>query len=430
MAEYRLLTIWRIEAPLEEVYAAIHNSPRWPDWWPGMQKVEPVAAGNAAGINSVLRYSWQGKMPYRVVFEVLTTHIEKLVAIEGTARGDLEGIGRWHFSRQGSLTVVRYEWHVRSTRWWMNLFAPVVRAMFIRNHALIMEQGGEGLARLLKSPLVSQENIDLMAETIPPRAALGPWRERGRIDLDPTMALFAGFVAGVISTVAQLALWWLAEMPLPETLFRDARLAAAMVMGSSVLPPPSTAQWDILALKAARELVPKGAVLDLIQLHGIPVFNQDDEMSLPATVLEFKRRILAADAILFATPEYNYSLPGGLKNAIDWASRPYGESAWLGKPAAVMGASAGSLGSARAQYHLRQVLVTLDMPVVNQPEVMIGNAAQWFDQNGRLTDEPTRQLIQQLLGALLQLAFISPTSNSSNPLHRAIGSPEADRFPA
>jgi len=162
--------------------------------------------------------------------------------------------------------------------------------------------------------------------------------------------------------------------------------------------------YNRFALKAAQELVPDGAVLNLIELHGIPVFDQDNEMTLPASVLEFKRRILDADAILFATPEYNYSLPGGLKNAIDWASRPYGESAWLGKPAAVMGASTGSLGTARAQYHLRQILVTLDMPVVNQPEVMIGNAAQRFDQNGRLTDEPTRQHIQKLLGALVQLA--------------------------
>lgn len=161
------------------------------------------------------------------------------------------------------------------------------------------------------------------------------------------------------------------------------------------------------ALKAAQEMVPDGAVLNLIELHGIPVFNQDNEMAPPASVLEFKQRILAADAILFATPEYNYSLPGGLKNAIDWASRPFGESAWRSKPAAVMGASAGNLGTARAQYHLRQILVAQNMPVVNQPEVMIGNAAQWFDQDGRLSDETTRKLIQQLLGALVQLVKTS-----------------------
>lgn len=156
-------------------------------------------------------------------------------------------------------------------------------------------------------------------------------------------------------------------------------------------------------LKAAQKLVPDGAVLDLIELHGIPVFNQDNESVLPDAVREFKRRILAADAILFGTPEYNYSVPGPLKNAIDWASRPHGESAWQGKPAAVMGASPGNLGSARAQYHLRQILVALDMPVVNGPEVMIANAAQRFDSHGTLTDEPTKQRIQKLLAALVQL---------------------------
>jgi len=165
--------------------------------------------------------------------------------------------------------------------------------------------------------------------------------------------------------------------------------------------------YNRLALKAAQELVPDGAVLNLAELHGIPVFDQDTEMALPAAVLEFKRRILAADAILFATPEYNYSVAGVLKNAIDWASRPYGESAWTGKPAAVIGASTGSLGTTRAQYHLRQILVTLDMPTVNQPEVMIGDAAQRFDLDGRLTDEPIRQHIRTLLDALVQLARIS-----------------------
>lgn len=168
--------------------------------------------------------------------------------------------------------------------------------------------------------------------------------------------------------------------------------------------------YNRFALKAAQELVPDGATLDLIELHNIPVFDQDNELTPPASVLEFKRRILAADAILFATPEYNYSLPGGLKNAIDWASRPYHDSAWLGKPAAILGASIGNLGTARAQYHLRQILVTLNMPVVNQPEVMIGNADLRFAPDGRLTDEPTRQFIQMLLGALVQLTKNTPAN--------------------
>jgi len=162
--------------------------------------------------------------------------------------------------------------------------------------------------------------------------------------------------------------------------------------------------YNRAAIRAAQELVPEGVVLKAIDLHGIPIFDQDDEMTPPASVQEFKRQILAADAILFATPEYNYSVPGGLKNAIDWASRPYSHSAWQGKPAAVMGASPGAMGTARAQYHLRQILVTLNMPTVNQPEVMISDAAQRFSHDGRLTDEATREIIKRLLVALVKLA--------------------------
>jgi chromate reductase len=161
--------------------------------------------------------------------------------------------------------------------------------------------------------------------------------------------------------------------------------------------------YNGFALKAAQELLPEGVTLDIAYLHGIPVFNQDEEMTPPSAVLEFKQRILAADAILFATPEYNYSLPGGLKNAIDWASRPYGESAWQGKTAAIMGVSIGNFGTARAQYDLRKILVAFDMPVVVQPEVMIGNATERFDKDGRLTDERSRQLIQKLLNTIVQL---------------------------
>ena len=168
--------------------------------------------------------------------------------------------------------------------------------------------------------------------------------------------------------------------------------------------------YNHAALIAAQKLVPAGVVLTLTGIQGIPVYNQDSENTLPASVLEFKQQIRAADAVLFATPEYNYSLPGGLKNAIDWASRPYGESAWAGKPAAILGASVGSFGTARAQYHLRQILVALDMPVVSQPEVMIGNAAQKFDQNGLLVDEATREFIRKLLVALARLVEINRAS--------------------
>jgi chromate reductase len=156
------------------------------------------------------------------------------------------------------------------------------------------------------------------------------------------------------------------------------------------------------ALRAARQLVPDGVTLDIFELDGIPAFNQDEEKNTPAKVVELKQRIRAADAVLIVTPEYNFSIPGVLKNAIDWATRPYGDNAWSGKPAAIMGASPGMLGTARAQYHLRQVLVGLNVFPLNQPEVMIGNAAQKFDAEGNLTDEKTKDHIRQLLKSLVQ----------------------------
>lgn len=171
--------------------------------------------------------------------------------------------------------------------------------------------------------------------------------------------------------------------------------------------------YNRFALVAAQELVPSGAKLEISELHGIPVFNQDEELAPPSPVIEFRRRILGADAILFATPEYNYSIPGALKNAIDWASRPVGKSAWQGKPAALIGASVGNLGTMRAQYHLRQVLVSQDMPVVNQPEIMIRNAADRFDEQGRLGDELTRRLIRALLVKLVQMTRNTPANPNS-----------------
>ncbi|MCB9844602.1 MAG: NAD(P)H-dependent oxidoreductase [Phycisphaeraceae bacterium] len=162
------------------------------------------------------------------------------------------------------------------------------------------------------------------------------------------------------------------------------------------------ASYNRAALRAAAELVPEGAIVEIFDLAGIPPFSQDDEQSPPAKVVEFKQRIRAADAILFSTAEYNYSIPGVLKNAIDWASRPYGDSAWGGKPAAVIGASIGGLGTARAQYHLRQVMVFLNMHALNQPEVMIGHASKKFDDSGTLTDEDTRAHMAKMLASLVE----------------------------
>jgi len=155
-------------------------------------------------------------------------------------------------------------------------------------------------------------------------------------------------------------------------------------------------------LRAAVEVAPENVVIEVFDLEGMPFFNQDLERDPGAKVKEFKERIRAADAILIATPEYNYSMPGVLKNAIDCASRPYGDNAFQGKPAAIMGASIGMIATARAQYHLRQSMVFLDMHPVNQPEVMVPFADKKVDEQGRLTDQPTRDRILELILALVE----------------------------
>jgi len=160
--------------------------------------------------------------------------------------------------------------------------------------------------------------------------------------------------------------------------------------------------YNRMALEAATDLVPDNAEIEIFDLEGIHPFNQDLEEDLPEKVKEFKRKIREADAILIASPEYNYSVPGVLKNAIDWASRPYGDNALEGKPAAIMGASIGMSGTARAQYHLRQSFVFLNMYPLNRPEVMISFAGDKFDEKGNLKDEDTREKIGDLLRALVE----------------------------
>src|ERR1700736_6568392 len=155
--------------------------------------------------------------------------------------------------------------------------------------------------------------------------------------------------------------------------------------------------YNHAALRAAKLLVPENSYIDLLQLCGIPMFNEDDEKRPSSSVLELKKRIRSANSVLIVTPEYNYSIPGILKNAIDWASRPHGNSAWFGKPAAIMGASLSAIGTARAQYHLRHIFVALNLFPLSQLEVIIADAAHRFDANGNLIHEPTKHLIQALL---------------------------------
>lgn len=154
-------------------------------------------------------------------------------------------------------------------------------------------------------------------------------------------------------------------------------------------------------MRAALDLAPGDVEVEIFDLEGIPMFNQDLENQPVERVREFKAKLRAADAVLIATPEYNYSIPGVLKNAIDCASRPYGDNAFEHKPVAIMGASMGMLGTARAQYQLRQCFVFLSCFALNQPEVMVPFAHEKVDSEGRLTDQHAREKIRELIESLV-----------------------------
>ena len=172
--EYRLLTVWRIEAPLDAVYAAVRDSLRWPEWWPGALAVAELAAGDAAGLGSVRRYRWRAALPYRLSFTARTTRVEAPYFVEASIAGDLEGCGSWRFARAGAFTVVRHEWRVRTTRRWMNLCGALARPLFVRNHERIMRRGAEALARQIGGRLWAVESGELAAE-----GAAGPGFDGG-----------------------------------------------------------------------------------------------------------------------------------------------------------------------------------------------------------------------------------------------------------
>ena len=156
-------------------------------------------------------------------------------------------------------------------------------------------------------------------------------------------------------------------------------------------------------LAAIGETLPAGSTLTIWSSLDLPIFNSD--LAEPAAVVELKAAMASADGIVFAVPEYNYSIPGGLKNALDWVSRPPPTSPMRGKPVALCGAASGMSGTIRAQNHMRQMLVFSDTPVMNQPEVLIPRAQDRFDAEGRLTDESTRALLARFGAAFV--AFVA-----------------------
>jgi chromate reductase len=151
--------------------------------------------------------------------------------------------------------------------------------------------------------------------------------------------------------------------------------------------------------RAVAELAPAGLNLEIVEIGGLSFYDEDDEAAPPASWIEFRDKIRGMDAVLFVTPEYNRSVPGVLKNAIDVGSRPYGKSVWSGKPGAVISVSPGLIGGFGANHHLRQSLVFLNVPTMQQPEAYVGGAATLFDEAGVLTNDSGVEFLGKFIGA-------------------------------
>lgn len=150
MAEYSFVTIWRHRAPIEAVYDAIADSLRWPEWWATVTRVVEIAPGDvASGVGNVRRYTFKGSLPYTLSFDLEVTAMARPRTLAGRAAGELEGTGVWTLTEEDGLTVARYDWNVRTTRWWMNLLAPLARPVFKANHDIVMRAGAKGLCSRL-----------------------------------------------------------------------------------------------------------------------------------------------------------------------------------------------------------------------------------------------------------------------------------------
>jgi chromate reductase len=161
--------------------------------------------------------------------------------------------------------------------------------------------------------------------------------------------------------------------------------------------------YNTALLYAAKKMMPDNSELEIFDLSGIPEYNQDTESNPPEKVVKLKRKIKEADALLISTPEYNYSIPGVLKNAIDWSSRP--DNPFDEKPAAIMSASIGAMGGSRAQYHLRQIFIFLNVYAVVKPEVIVTFASEKISENGELKDTEVQKRIGSLLNKLIEFSI-------------------------
>lgn len=191
-----------------------------------------------------------------------------------------------------------------------------------------------------------------------------------------------------------------------DATIRIAGIAGSLRQGS----------YNRLLLRSAAEMLPAHVTYEEIEIDDLPLYNPDlDGPSAPPAVERLRAQVRAADGLLFAVPEYNYSLTAALKNALDWASRPSASSGLGGKPAAIMGASQGAFGTVRAQLHFRQVAVYTDLRVVNKPEVLVRAPEEKFSADGRLVDAATRDLVLSLVSELVRWTEIAKASRATVP---------------
>jgi len=155
MADYAFLTTWLLDSPRQPVWDAIYDQGHWPQWWEGVEEAEEIGPGDDNGLGAVSRMVWKSLLPYRVEFEITTTHVERPHLMQADAVGELTGVGRWRLFEEAGVTAVLYEWNVATTRAWMNLLAPVARPVFEWNHDWVMARGGEGIANLLGCRLLA-----------------------------------------------------------------------------------------------------------------------------------------------------------------------------------------------------------------------------------------------------------------------------------
>ncbi len=160
MSDYRFVTIWEVDAPLQEVWDLIVDADQWPSWWKAVEQVVELKPGQPDHLGNLRRYTWKTPLSYTLTIDMRVTRFEPPVLLEGIASGDVEGRGLWQFSSTGPRTVVHYTWNVRTTKPWMNLLALLIRPVMEWNHNAVMRQGGEGLAQRLGTRLIRMETAD------------------------------------------------------------------------------------------------------------------------------------------------------------------------------------------------------------------------------------------------------------------------------